>query len=420
MADYNSFKNEWNGRKIDYDHVYAYQCVDLILQYAYEVLGVVGVVRGNAIDYWTKPSEALTAKMDKLASTDAQPGDIVVLRTNGTQPGDFSGDGHIGICDHADGASVWLLEQNALGGGNGDGKNAIGVWRAIPKTRIAGILRLRPVPPPPAPAPVDVPSVPIYKYERLAQPLAVRVKPNCNLWDLNYSDSYKNARSLAVLSSDPNSPTEFTAVGKATKLDFSDHPVYFMSNESFGNADTTGVPAYNQGVNTIDITPAPTPAPASAPVPVDGDKIDVHVVPPNPEAWKGSFKTNDAGDYKAKASVIVHDLEAKEEDMQLIKGQTVKVAGSFTGPDGIKYWRTINSTNGYTDSKGVKHPPSWRGIPIESLEEDDAIYTFKDDLIDDFKEIKGYIGVRQKAIINAAKVHGDINWLTSRLKKKGK
>lgn len=278
------------------------------------------------------------------------------------------------------------------------------------------------------PVPVSPPPPPqaSYKYERFAAPMRVRVKPGCNLWNLNYTGGYGNAQAIAALSTDPNNPTDFTAVGKATKLDIADHPVYFMSAESFGDADTSGVPAFNQGVNSVDLGPAPVPAvEAAAPVPApapepDGDHIDVHVAPPNPDAWKASFKTNSSGDYTAKASVVVHDLEGKADDMQLVKGQTVPVAGDFTGPDGIKYYRTVNATNGYTDKAGVKHAPNWRGIPLECLDEDDSLYTFKDDLIDDFKELRGYIGTREKAIIAAAKIHGEVNWLTSRLKKKGK
>lgn len=428
MPNYQAFKNEWNGRRVDYDHVYAYQCVDLALQYAYEELGVNGPVSGNAIDYWNKTSAALLDKVDKIATTETQVGDIVVFKTlgyNGDPAGD-KGDGHIGIVDHQDATGVWPLEQNALGDGTGQGRSAIGVYRAIPTSRIAGVLRPKPPTPPPAPAPV-----PSYVYERLSSPMNVRVKPNCNLWDLNYTGGYANAKSLAVLSTDPNNPTDFVAVGKATKQDIADHPVYFMSAESFGDADVTGVPAFNQGVNTVDIgpqpapapTPTPQPAPAAVatPTPVDGEKIEVKVVAPKPDAWKDSYSDVGKGDYVAAASVIIHDLEGIAEPIQLVKGQNVPVAGTFTGPDGIKYYRTVHGAEGFTDDQGVEHAPNWRGIPEESLTEDDAIYTFKDDLIDDFHELKGYVGNRQKAIIAAAKIHGDVSWIASRLKKtKGK
>jgi len=276
----------------------------------------------------------------------------------------------------------------------------------------------------PAPQPA-APAKAVYKYERLATPIAVRVKPNCNLWNLDYTGGYANAKSLSALSTDPANPTEFIAVGKAIRQDMPDHPTYFMSNESFGDADTTGVPKFNQGVNTVDLgpVPAPTPPPVDPPLPTathapDGDVIAVKVLPPNPEAWKASYKINGAGDYIAQASLVIKDLDGKAPDIQLVKGQTVHVAGGFTGPDGIRYWRTVNSANGYTDKDGVKHLPNWRGIPLDSLEEDDSIFTFQDDVIDDFKERVGQISARRKAVIAAARVHGNASWLASRLKKR--
>jgi len=44
---------------------------------------------------------------------------------------DFSGDGHIGICDSQDINNVWVLEQNAVGSGYGRDRDAIGVYRAF-------------------------------------------------------------------------------------------------------------------------------------------------------------------------------------------------------------------------------------------------------------------------------------------------
>lgn len=147
---YTDFKNEWNGRVIDYDHVYAYQCVDLILEYVKELAGLGSGVWGNAIDYWNSPSPALLTKYDKVGGTDAQQGDIVVLYGLSGNPY-----GHIGICDSADASSIHLLEQNgATGNGAGTGNDRISVWRSVPKSRVAGILRLKGNPAPdPAPVP---------------------------------------------------------------------------------------------------------------------------------------------------------------------------------------------------------------------------------------------------------------------------
>lgn len=146
---YSDFKNEWNGRRIDYDHVYYYQCVDLILEYAKELKGIATGVWGNAIDYWQHTSPALLNGFDMVSGTDARQGDIVVLYGLAGNPY-----GHIGICDSADGSSVRLLEQNgATGNGSGTGRDAISVWRSIAKTRIAGLLRPKAAIQPPVPTP---------------------------------------------------------------------------------------------------------------------------------------------------------------------------------------------------------------------------------------------------------------------------
>lgn len=145
---YINFKNEWTGRRVDYDHVYAYQCVDLILQYIKQEYGIASGVWGNAIDYWTRPSAPLLTKFDLVSGSDARQGDIVVLYGLSGNPY-----GHIGICESTSATTVKLLEQNGAGSGTGTGKDAIGVYRDIPRSRVAGLLRPKaPVPPPTPPA----------------------------------------------------------------------------------------------------------------------------------------------------------------------------------------------------------------------------------------------------------------------------
>lgn len=145
---YSQFKAEWFGRRIDYDHVYAYQCVDLILQYVKECYGLSSGIWGNAIDYWRRPSAPLLTKFDLVSSTNCKQGDIVVL--NGLAGNPY---GHIGICDSQTATTVTILEQNGVGGGTGLGGNAIRL-RSVAKSRIAGLLRPKAAPVrPPAPAP---------------------------------------------------------------------------------------------------------------------------------------------------------------------------------------------------------------------------------------------------------------------------
>lgn len=144
---YQDFKNRWLGRRIDYDHVYAYQCVDLILIYIKEEFGLATGVWGNAIDYWNRPSAPLLGKFNLVAGSNAQQGDIVVL--NGLAGNPY---GHIGICESVTATTVNILEQNGAGSGTGTGRDAIQV-RGIPKSRVAGLLRPKPATPPPPPPP---------------------------------------------------------------------------------------------------------------------------------------------------------------------------------------------------------------------------------------------------------------------------
>ncbi len=141
---YSGFKSEWLGRRIDYDHVYNYQCVDLILEYLKECYGIPSGVYGNAIDYWNSPSPTLLKHFTKVSGSATHQGDIVVFKGTSTSPY-----GHIGIADKEDSLNVTILEQNGFGSGSGTGRDAIEL-RALPRTHVAGLLRPKSVP---APAP---------------------------------------------------------------------------------------------------------------------------------------------------------------------------------------------------------------------------------------------------------------------------
>ena len=125
------FVTKWLGKRTDYDHVYQYQCVDLILQYLAEVHGITSGVWGNAIDYWLKPTARLLQDFDKVTGT-PQAGDIVVL--NGTNGNPY---GHIMVAVN----STTAIEQNGYSG-DGDGLNGDEIrYRTIPTARVAGLLR---------------------------------------------------------------------------------------------------------------------------------------------------------------------------------------------------------------------------------------------------------------------------------------
>jgi hypothetical protein len=151
---YQDFKARYTGSRVDYDRVYAFQCVDLILQWCYEN-GIPSGVWGNAIDYANKPTAVFSQKFVRVS--DYKQGDVIVLYGLSGNPY-----GHIGLLDSAPGDVVKLLEQNGYGSGAGTGRDAIGVYRDIPKSRVAAIYRLRSAtatpPPPPARSTVFLPS----------------------------------------------------------------------------------------------------------------------------------------------------------------------------------------------------------------------------------------------------------------------
>lgn len=508
---YQDFKNEWTRpghNRVDFDHVFGYQCVDLIQQFFYEVAGVTGLY-GNAIDYATKPTASFVNATVRVTDGSKQPGDILVLR------GITDPEGHIALRDtNVD----QMLEQNAAdGNGSGLGRDAIGVYRNIPYDRVVAVYRLKvlinapaatpaapsappataniggkklflptaggywrvypvggpytpghevgrlwpgnpqwapgltydvlgvlatniikihtdsfgdvaiyvggdtpaqfvdaaPAPPPPAPAPpAPAPPAPVLAppapappsnitYSKLEAPLdLVTNKQPTNWWKLDFKDD-AHATAAAQLAVD----TPFHAYGKAQRTD-GDKPCYYMTAEDFGQADTTGTPNNNNGVNTVDLTlPAPPPAPglkitdnsgSTTPpaAPADDNHVPVNVVPTAPDAWKTSFKVNSAGDYTANADVVIHDLDGDGPDEQLIRGQTVHVGGEFTKA-GIEYYRTKKKV---ADNK-------WYGIPKlslteESLDADEDLFNL--DIAAELKHELTPVGLREKAIRQAA------------------
>ncbi len=134
---YQSFKSAWLGKRVDYDKVYGFQCVDLIKQYLDQEFGLKPGAWGNAIDYFYSPNIAITAKFDRLSGSSARTGDIVIM--NGINGNRY---GHIGIADGDSGViNVTILEQNGqTGNGSGVSGDAIRT-RAVPRWRVVGVLR---------------------------------------------------------------------------------------------------------------------------------------------------------------------------------------------------------------------------------------------------------------------------------------
>lgn len=104
------------GKKIDYDGVYANQCVDLIKDYAKKVLGLTPEVVGDAWEYWTNydTSKYLYNNFERIRNTPdfiPQKGDIAVFNRN------YGAYGHVCVCTGEGDINHFMsYDQNA--GGN--------------------------------------------------------------------------------------------------------------------------------------------------------------------------------------------------------------------------------------------------------------------------------------------------------------
>jgi len=269
---------------------------------------------------------------------------------------------------------------------------------------------------PPAPEVPPLPPAPVKPantlYTKLETPLdLVTNKQPTNKWALDFPNDTK-----AVSVEQFTEATPFLAYGKAQRTD-NDKPCYYMTQADFGEADTTGIPTNNNGVNTVDLSPAPTPEAtsitavptpeATAPNPDGSENIKVTVKPTN---WQSSYtKFLGITEYVANSTVTIHDIDDDVSglpDKELLKGQTVNVAGIFDR-DGVKYYRTaISAANG-----------TWFGIPVTALTkvgdlDDDEFDKIVADLNKDVNDLTGH----EKTIAKVATTNGFIQRLLHRNK----
>lgn len=103
---YTDFRNEWLGKRIDYDWSSWFQCVDLAKLYLDKVVGLWKI--GSLGDAKNIPNNRLFAGREIIKGTnDIMQGDIII-RTKWKY-------GHIAIVDHVAGGKVYVLEQNWSG-----------------------------------------------------------------------------------------------------------------------------------------------------------------------------------------------------------------------------------------------------------------------------------------------------------------
>jgi len=176
-----------------------------------------------------------------------------------------------------------------------------------------------------------------------------------------------------------NSP--FVAVGRAQSAQ-PGAPTYYMDAESFGSADTTGEPTVRQGINSIDLTLDASEDP-DAP-----QKVDVRVVPPDPNKWMQSYHAYPSVQvFDAQRDCVIRDIAGIEPDRQVVKGTVIKAAGEFT-KDGVDYIRT---------DKSVREG-KWYGIPTNMVDDD------KD--LDNLSEQTIRMNTKQKTVAKIATIEG--------------
>ena len=93
--DVQNFFNKWNGKYLDADGAYGYQCKDVFSQYNKDLVKAPYIV-GNPIVLWNSPPSTLLKYYTKIPNTITgvpKMGDVIIFNTGVT--------GHISICTNA-------------------------------------------------------------------------------------------------------------------------------------------------------------------------------------------------------------------------------------------------------------------------------------------------------------------------------
>lgn len=110
----NNFTKKYNGKAVDFDHVYGAQCVDEIKLYLHEVFGS-PVFIGNAKDYWEKFGGSLAKLFTKVANdlhdVNQIPPAGAITVWKGSLPGS-GGYGHVSIVISSSKSGFWSIDQN--------------------------------------------------------------------------------------------------------------------------------------------------------------------------------------------------------------------------------------------------------------------------------------------------------------------
>lgn len=102
---YSQFVTQWNGKGIDFDGYYGFQCMDLAHKYAVDCVGKDFSPAPAAKDVWNQNIDGYDKIANSLTGVPTK-GDIVIW---GTGVGAY---GHIAIFDHGDANTFTSFDQN--------------------------------------------------------------------------------------------------------------------------------------------------------------------------------------------------------------------------------------------------------------------------------------------------------------------
>lgn len=171
---YQEFKNKYDGKYIDYDGAYGYQCWDLAQYYFTEVLNVPDYVLsgcGLVSNMLYLPKRAdLDTYFDEIDVHTMQQGDVCIMEY-----------GHICIFDNWDENCNWFFSQNP---------NPCQVMK-VSESGMHAFRRKQEIPPAPEPSPVITPNVERDEYknqiEVIVPELRIRTEPSLNGTIIGYA-----------------------------------------------------------------------------------------------------------------------------------------------------------------------------------------------------------------------------------------
>jgi surface antigen len=115
--NHSQFTGKFNGKFIDYDNAYGFQCVDLMRKYVLDVYGLKPYVAipttGNAKNiFYNFRDNKYFKKVLNTPNNMPKKGDIVFFKTSVLPPWFYGFAGHVAVVDSANVMSMILFGQN--------------------------------------------------------------------------------------------------------------------------------------------------------------------------------------------------------------------------------------------------------------------------------------------------------------------